>query len=51
MVGGGMVRKAMCVKRGDPAGDESRTGVRGPIGAAKRRNGRRAKGSRKVEAG
>ena len=50
VVGDGMVMKAMSVKRGDPTGGESRAGVRGPIGAAKRRNGRGAKGSREMDA-
>ena len=46
-----MVRKAVHVKQGDLCGrKESRTGVRAPIVAEKRRNGRGAKGGRKVEA-
>jgi len=45
-----MVRKAVHVKQGDLGGEESRPGVRASIVARKRRNGRGAKGGRKVEA-
>jgi len=45
-----MVKKAVHVKQGDLGGGESRAGVRAPIVAEKRRNGRGAKGGRKVEA-
>jgi len=45
-----MVRKAKHVKQGDLIGEESRSGVRASIIARKRRNGRGAKGGRKVEA-
>jgi hypothetical protein len=45
------VRKAMCVKQGDPGGGhESRPEVRAAIVAVKRRSGRGAKGRRKVDA-
>ncbi len=50
MVGDGMVRKAVYMNRGDLPGGESRAGVRAPIVAVKRRNGRGAKGRRKVDA-
>jgi hypothetical protein len=50
VVGDGMVRTAMYVKRGDLVGTESRPGVRASIVVRKRRNGRGAKGGRKVDA-
>ena len=43
-------RKVMCMKRGDPSGEESRWGVRVVIGARKRGNSRGAKGDRKKDA-
>ncbi len=45
-----MVRTVEYVKRGDLCGMETRTGVRASIVALKRRNGRGAKGGRKVDA-
>ena len=48
--GDGMVWKAMCVKQGDLYEAETRTEVRAFIVAMKRRNGRGAKGGRKVDA-
>jgi len=46
-----MVRKAVHVKQGDLFGERrAKLGVRAPIVAEKRRNGRGAKGGRKVEA-
>lgn len=50
MVGDGMVSKAAHLDRGDLQGRESLAGVRAPIVARKRRNGRRAKGGREVDA-
>ncbi len=50
MGGDGMVRKAGHVKQGDLDSGESCPGVRASIVARKRRNGRGAKGGRKVEA-
>jgi len=41
--------KPVCVKQGDLHGMESRAGVRASIVALKRRNGRGAKGRRKVD--
>ncbi len=48
VVGDGMVRKGEHVKQGDLYVGERRTGVRASIVATKRRNGRGAKGGRKV---
>jgi hypothetical protein len=50
VVGNGMVRKLAYVKQGDLYGWETRTEVRASIVALKRRNGRGAKGGRKVDA-
>jgi hypothetical protein len=61
VVGDGMVRKVVCVKQGDLSGRRTvfmnwkvpksrRAGVRALIVAMRRRNGRGAKGGRKVEA-
>ena len=47
--GDGMDRKTRCVKQGDLTGSENQAGVRAPIVARKRRNGRGAKGRRKVD--
>jgi hypothetical protein len=60
VVGDGTVRKVVCVKRGDLSGRRTefmnrkvpksrRAGVRAPIVVWKRRNGRGAKGGRKVD--
>ena len=47
----GMERWEGCVQEGGrPGGDETSSGVRGIIIAKKRRNGRRAKDARKVDA-
>lgn len=43
-------RKVEHVKQGDLCGEESRTGVRALVVVMKRRNGRGAKGGRKVDA-
>ena len=45
-----MVRTFLCVKRGDLVVEEIRPGVRVSIVVRKRRNGRGAKGDRKVDA-
>jgi hypothetical protein len=45
-----MVRKVACVKQGDLCAGAKRTGVRASIVALRRRNGRGAKGGRKVGA-
>lgn len=45
-----MVRKVECVKQGGLYVGERRAGVRASIVAMKRRNGRGAKGGRKVDA-
>ena len=50
VVGDGMVWTGKCVKQGDLCAREKRTGVRASIVALKRRNGRGAKGGRKVGA-
>jgi len=50
VVGDGMVRKGECVKQGDLRTGETYAEVRASIVALKRRNGRRAKGGRKVGA-
>jgi hypothetical protein len=47
--GDGMDRKTRCVKQGDLSGCENQAGVRALIVARKRRNGRGAKGRRKVD--
>jgi hypothetical protein len=49
VVGDGMVRKVEYVKQGDLYAGKRRTGVRASIVAMKRRNGRGAKGGRKVD--
>jgi hypothetical protein len=45
-----MVRKVEYVRQGDLYAGERRAGVRAPIVAMKRRNGRGAKGGREVDA-
>jgi hypothetical protein len=47
--GDGMERKTRYVKQGDLSGSENQAGVRALIVARKRRNGRGAKGRRKVD--
>ena len=49
VVGDGMVRKVEYVKQGDLYAGKRRTGVRAPIVASRRRNGRGAKGGREVD--
>jgi len=49
VVGDGMVWKVEYVKQGDLYAGKRRAGVRASIVAMKRRNGRGAKGGRKVD--